>query len=89
MFKYYLHITVDQFSKYPYIDVVTSTSFPKLEPRLDRIMGTHDIPEEISTDNGSPYFGSEMANCAKKMGFQHYQVSPLDPKSDGFAENFV
>ena len=64
-------------------------SFSKLEPWLDRIMATHGIPEEIPTDNGSPYFGSETANYAKRMGFRHHQVTPLDHKSNGFAENFV
>ena len=70
--KYYLHIIIDQ---YPEVDVITSTSFSKLDPCLDRIMATHGMPEEISTDNGSPYFGSEMANYAKRMGFRHHQVT--------------
>ena len=87
--KYYLHIIIDQFSKYPEVDVVTSTSFSELEPCLDRIMATHGIPEETSTDNGSPYFGSNIANETKRMGFRHHQVTPLDNKSNGFAENFV
>ena len=52
-------------------------------------MATHGIPEEISTDNGSPYFGREIANYAKRMGFRHHQVTPLDPKSNGLAENFA
>ena len=87
--KYYLYIIIDQFSKYPEVDVITSTSFSKLKPFLDRIMATHIIPEEISTDSGSPYFSGEMAYYAKRMGFQHHQVTSFDPKSNGFAENFV
>ena len=87
--KYYLHIVIDQFSKYPEVDVVKSTSFEKLEPCLDRIMATHGIPEELITDNGSPYFSQEMQKYAAKMGFKHKTVNPLDPQSNGFAENFV
>ena len=43
--KYYLDMVIDQYSKYPEVDIVSSTSFSKLEPCLDRIMATHGIPE--------------------------------------------
>ena len=52
-------------------------------------MATHGIPEQITTDNGSPYFSDEMGKYAKKMGFKHHSVTPMDPQSNGFAENFV
>ena len=44
---YYLHVVVDQFSKYPEADILTSTSFRKLKPVLDRIFSTHGIPETV------------------------------------------
>ena len=57
--KYYLHIIIDQsFNQL----LKTGTCF-------GRIMATHGIPEEISTDNGSSYFCSKMANYAKRMDF--------------------
>ena len=87
--SYYLHIVIDQFSKYPEVDIVKSTKFSKLEPCLDRIFATHGIPEELTTDNGSPYFADEMETYAKKMGFKHHPVTPRSPQSNGFAENFV
>ena len=87
--KYYLHAIIDQYSKYAEVDIVTSTDFNKLEPCLNRVMATHGIPEEITTDNGSPYFSDEMGKYAKKMGFKHHSVTPMDPQSNGFAENFV
>ena len=59
--KYYLHVVINQNSKYPEVNIVSSTSFSKLEPCLDRIMATHGIPEQLTTDNGSPYFSHEMA----------------------------
>ena len=34
--KYYLHVLIDQFSKYPEVDIISSTSFSKLEPWVDR-----------------------------------------------------
>ena len=87
--KYYLHVPTDQFCKYSEVDVIFSTSFSKLKPRFDRILATHGVPDEITTDNGPPYFSDEMACYAKKMGFRHHSTTPLDPQSNGFAENFV
>ena len=86
--KYYLHAVIDQlYSKYPEVDTVSSTSFSKLEPCLDRIMVTHGIPEQLTIDNGSPYFSDEMARYAKRMGFKYHPFKPEDPQSNGFAES--
>ena len=87
--KYYLDVVIDQYPKYPEVDIVSSTSFSKLEPCLDRIIVTHGIPEQLTTDNGSPYFSDEMAWYAKRMGFKHHPVTPKDPQSNWFAESFV
>ena len=86
--KYYLHVLIDQFSKYPEVDVISSTSFSKLEPRLDRILATHSVPDKITTDNGPPYFSDEMAHYEKKKGFRYHSTTPMDPQSNEFAENF-
>ena len=87
--SYYLHIIIDQYSKYPEVDVLTSTSFQKLKPVLDRIFSTHGVPETLTTDNGPPYSSDAMSEYSKHMGFQLTPVTPDDPQSNGFAENFV
>ena len=87
--KYYLHILIDQYSKYPEVDIVSSTSFRKLKPILDRIFATHGIPESLSSDNGPPYPSHDMEEYSKIMGFKLKPVSPEDPQCNGFAENFV
>ena len=87
--SYYLHVVIDQYTKYPEVDIVESTKFSKLEPCLDHIFATHGIPKQLSTDNGPPYNSHEMSQYAKKMGFHHHPVTPEDPQSNGFAESFV
>ena len=84
-----MHVVIDQYSKYPEVDVLTSTSFVKLKPALDRIFSTHGIPESLTTDNGPPYPSHAMSEYAKQMGFSLTPVTPDDPQSNGFAENFV
>ena len=87
--KYYLHILIDQFSKFPEVDIVPSTRFEALKPVLERAFATHGIPEKLSSDNGSPYFSNEMADYATEMGIKLDPVTPKDPQCNGFAENFV
>ena len=51
--KYYLHVITDQYSKYPEVDLVTSTSLKKvLKPVLDDVFATHGYPETVTTDSG-------------------------------------
>ena len=87
--SYYLHVVIDQYSKYPEVDVLKSTEFTKLQPVLDRIFATHGIPETLTTDNGPPYSSHKMSEYARDMGFKLTPVTPEDPQSNGFAENFV
>ena len=87
--SYYIHVVIDQYSKYPEVDVLKSTAFTKLQPALDRIFATHGIPETLTTDNGPPYSSHDMSEYARYMGFELTPVTPEDPQSNGFAENFV
>ena len=45
--KYHLHVIIDQYSKYREVDLVTSASFKKLKPVLDRVFATHGYPETV------------------------------------------
>ena len=79
--SYYLHIVIDQFSKYPEVDILKSTSFKKLRPVLERIFATHGNPRKISSDNGPPYPSSEMENYALEKGLLLKPTSPCDPQA--------
>ena len=87
--KYYLHVIIDQYSKFPEVDIWTSTSFEKLRPILDRVFSTHGIPETVSSDNGPPFPSHDLEQYAKHMGFRLTPVPPDDPQSNGLVENFI
>ena len=87
--SYYLHVVIDQYSKYPEVDILKSTSFKKLRPKLDQMFGRHGIPETVTADNGPPYPSNDMEKYAKELGFKMNLVTPEDPQSNGFAEVFV
>ena len=51
---WYLHVLIDQYSKFPVVQVVKSTSWEQLQHRLEEAFATHGIPERITTDGGPP-----------------------------------
>ena len=67
--QYYFHVLIDQFSKYPEVDILPSTIFKKLRPKLARIFSAQGIPEKVTADNGPPYPSHDMSKYASEMGF--------------------
>ena len=51
--RYYFH--VDNYSRWPEVEVLNSTEFTNLRPALDRSFGILGIPSSITHDNGPPY----------------------------------
>ena len=86
---YYLHVLIDQYSKFPVVQVVKSTSWEQLKPGLEEALATHGIPEKITTDGGPPYSGHEFGKYCQRMGVEHHTTTPEDAQANGFAEAFV
>ena len=85
----YILVVIDDYSRFPEVEIVTSTSAHATIPRLDRIFSTHGIPSIVRSDNGPPFQGAEFAKFADYMGFKHRRVTPLWPEANGEVENFM
>ena len=85
----YLIVIIDDYSRFPIVEIVYSTSARVVIPVLDKIFSIFGIPDELKTDNGPPFQGSEFANFAKHMGFKHRKVTPLWPRANGECERFM
>ena len=77
---------VDDYSRYPVVELVNKTSATAVSPRLDKMFG---IPEECKSDNGPPFQSREIAEYAKTQGFRHRKITPSHPEANGEAERFV
>jgi hypothetical protein len=86
--SYYLHTIIDEYSKYPVVEVCKSTSWEAMKPMLDRALGTFGIVESMTTDNGPPYNSQEFTDYAKTMGFRHRKCTPQNPQANGQVEVF-
>lgn len=86
--KYYLHTFIDQYSKYPVVEICTSTSWEQMEPMMENAMGLFGNVEMVTTDGGPPYDSREFRKMAKRMGFHHHICTPENPQANGFVEVF-
>ena len=88
----YLFVVVDEYSRYPEVEIVKSTASKNVLPSIDRIFSTHGFPETFKTDGGPPFNGDDshsFQTYLKWAGVKHKKVSAEDPEANGLAENFM
>ena len=85
----YLIVLLDEYSRFPVVDIVKSTNANSVIPVLDRIMSEFGIVETLKTDNGPPFQSEAFANFASEIGFKHRRITPLWPAANGLVENFM
>ena len=49
--KYYFHVLIDNYSRWPEVAMVTSTGFDRLQDKLGDSFNIHVIPDSITHDN--------------------------------------
>ena len=82
-------VVTDDYSRYPAIEIVTSTSARAAIPKLDRIFATFGVPQVVRTDNGPHFNSSEFENFSDYLGFRHRKVTPRWPRANGEVERFM
>ncbi|XP_044170588.1 uncharacterized protein K02A2.6-like [Acropora millepora] len=84
-----LLLVVDDYSRFPFVEPVSSTSASAVIPKLDQLFSTFGAPRVVKSDNGPPFNGEEFAKFACVLGFKHRKVTPLWPRANGEVERFV
>ena len=69
----YLLVIIDCYSRFPEVEIVSSTSASTVIPKSDRIFATHGIP--IKTDNGPPFQSEEIDRYMKTWGIRHKRIT--------------
>ena len=85
----YLLVVVDDYSRYPEVEVMSTTSAKSTIPKLDAIFARHGIPEVVKSDNGPPFNSQDFRNFASYSGFHHRKITPLWPQANGGAERMM
>lgn len=85
----YALVLIDDYSRFPIVEFVTSTSSSAVIPVLDKLFSTFGTPDVVKTDNGPPFQGELFAKFASEIGFKHRKVTPLWPQANGEVERFM
>ena len=87
--KYYLHVIIDNLSRYPVVQVTKSTKFMDPKPKLEEKFCTFGILESITHDNGAPHFVEEWKGFSWKHGFGSRPVTPAHPERNGLVKRLM
>lgn len=85
----YLLVLIDEYSRYPIVKKLTTTSCRAVIPILKEIFSSFGIPDKIKSDNGPPFNSYEFKIFAEQQGFKHARITPLWPRSNGVCERFM
>ena len=78
LFEFKIHdylLLSDQYSKFPVIRKLTSTSSQAIVTHLKSIFAEHGIPAQPVTDNGPQYSSQEFNDFTESYGIEHHLTS--------------
>ena len=84
-----LLLLIDDYSRFPLVEPVTSTSASAVIPKLDQMFTIFGTPNVVKSDNGPPFSGEDFSKFAKDLGIKHRKVTPLWPRANGEVERFA
>lgn len=84
-----LLLMVDDYSRFPFGEPVSSTSASAVISKLDQLFSTFGAPRVVKSDNGPPFNGEEFTKFACVLGFKHRKVTPVWARANGEVEIFV
>ena len=84
----YLFVIVDEYSRFPVVEIVNNLSAEKIIPVVDKVFSTFSYPVQVKTDNGTPFQGQQWSDFCEFNNIHHRSITPLWPKGNAQAENF-
>ena len=81
-------VIVDQYSRFPVVEVVRSTSSEIVIALVNRVFSLFEYPEVVKSDNGPPFNGTKWAEYMKECYVKHRKITLLWPQANAQAEGF-
>lgn len=82
----YLPVVIDEYSRLPEVEIISSTSTRAVLARLEAIFLCQGIPTSLKTDNGPPFNGEEFSKAMYEFGIQRRKITPLWLEANGEVE---
>ena len=80
---HYVLIVIDDYSRFPKVEVIHFTSAKAVIPKLDCIFATYGIPQEVKSDNGPPLMVVSLHNLLKMLASSTNRCLLCGPKPKG------
>ena len=77
-------VIVDNFSRYPEVIKLRSTTSSTLIDTVNAVFSRHGIPESVRSDNGPQFSLREFANLLWHMALSIPSAAPFSPKAMGW-----
>jgi hypothetical protein len=84
----YMMVIIDEYTRYPVVEIVKSVSANTVIPVLDKVLSVFGYPKIIKSDNGSPFNSYAFVKFAEYSGFCHRHITPRWPRANAQAEAF-
>ena len=85
----HLLVVIDDYSRFPEVEVGNSTRAESVIPHLDNIISRHQIPARIRADNGPSFNSESFSRFVQHMGIQHRPFTPLWQEANGVRESVI
>ena len=85
----YWFVLVDDYTHYPLVWEVNSTSASVVIKRLDELFALFGIPKVLRSDGGPPFQSRDFQRFMTENGITHSKSTPLWPQGNGIAERFM
>ena len=79
---------VDYYSKFPQVNLLSSTTSSSVVVNLKSIFARHGVPDELLADNMS-FASRDLQDFASSWGYQLITSSPGYPRSNGMSERTI
>ena len=80
---------LDEYSRFPIVEIVSSTSANVVIPKLDKIFSEYGIVDVVKSDNGPPFNSQQFKQFSNELGFHHRKITPLWPMANAEVERFM
>jgi hypothetical protein len=84
-----LLVIVDEFSRFPIVKILNSTTAEVVIPVVDEIFNLFGRPNGLKTDNGPPFQSYKWKEYLRSVGVKHKRITPLWPRANGICERFM
>ena len=89
LFGYYWLVWVDAHTKYAGVHLVHNADSKSTIAVLRSQFAHFGLPDQIVTDNGTPFVSDEFSEFLRDNGIRHLRSSPHHPQTNSEAERFV